>query len=289
MAVLAFDLGTFSADGTGSAVDTSTAGRIKTINVQGSFVASVHVEISCGGLMFFPLKSFNNPECVLRPFAASSMRVRIEDYVSGTISVTVSSDDAGGLFTALPTPSSDGVGAAVDISTYGNLKTAIFGVTSGDGQLAGSHVVEFYPDNVHWGQVFRTFSGAGDLQTLEAPSFYARVRREGTSLLFSGTTAVYLGAVDDASGSGGNTGNIQAFQYTHAGADSSDFMVTLPAARASGTYIVVATLAGVTSIVGIDAPEVLAGDRTTTQFRVVTTGNITAGDQIDFVVVDVLP
>jgi len=284
MAVLAFDLGTFSADGTGTAVATTFAGRTKTIIVSGTFVASVHVEVSCGGLMFFPIKSFNNPDIKPMLFAASSMRARVEDYVSGTISVTVVTEDSGGLFTALPVPSSDGVGAAVDISTYGNLKTAIFGI-DGNGQNPGSHEIEFSADNVNWGQLFKSFTNPG-LQTLEAPAFYARVRREGLDPRFVGTTAIFLGAIEDGGG-GGSAGNMQAFQYTHAGADSSDFMVTLPAARASGTYIVMATQAGVALEVGIDAPELLAGDRTTTQFRVVTTGNITAGDQIDFIVVDV--
>lgn len=284
MAVLAFDLGTLSADGTGSSVVTTFAGRTKTIIVSGTFEASVHVEVTEGGLMFFPIKSTSSPGIFPLKFAASAMRFRVEDHVSGTISVTVVSEDSGGLFTALPVPASDGVGASVDISTYGDLKTAIFGV-DGNGQPPGSHEIEFSADDVHWGQLFKSFVAPG-LQTIDAPAFYARVRREGTDPRFVGTTAIYLGAVEDGGG-GGSAGNMQAFQYTHVGADSSDFMVTLPAARASGTYIVTATPAGVTNIVGIDAPELLAGDRTTTQFRVVTTGNITAGDQIDFVVVDV--
>lgn len=284
MAVLAFDLGTLSADGTGASVDTTFAGRTKTIIVSGTFEASVHVEISCGGLMFFPIKSFDDSEIKTMIFAAEAMRFRVEGYVSGTISVTVVSESSSGLFTALAVPAGDGVGAAVDISTYGNLKTAIFGI-DGNGQFPGSHEVEVSADSVHWGQLFKSFTNPA-AQTVEAPAVYARVRRTGTDPRFVGTTAIFLGAVDDGGG-GGSAGNMQAFQYTHVGADSSDFVVTLPAARASGTYIVTATLAGVTNIVAIDAPEILAGDRTTTQFRVVTTGNITAGDQIDFVVVDV--
>lgn len=81
-----------------------------------------------------------------------------------------------------------------------------------------------------------------------------------------------------------STGGIQAFRYTCTGAEGSDFTVTLPVAQANDSYAVVPGLAGVTSIYGIDCPDILAGDRTTTQFRVVTTAAVTAGDQIDFLV-----
>lgn len=74
-----------------------------------------------------------------------------------------------------------------------------------------------------------------------------------------------------------------AFRYTATGGES-DFMVTLPVAKATDTYKVVASCAGVATIVGIDLPDVLAADRTTTQFRVITSLPLTAGDQIDFIV-----
>lgn len=86
------------------------------------------------------------------------------------------------------------------------------------------------------------------------------------------------------SGSAGSS--LQAFRYTATGAEGSDFNVPLPAARADDSYVVVATLSGVASIVGIDCPDLLAGDRTTLQFRVITSGAVTAGDQIDFIVTD---
>jgi hypothetical protein len=76
----------------------------------------------------------------------------------------------------------------------------------------------------------------------------------------------------------------QNFRYTATGAEGSDFNITLPAARATDIYVVEMTQAGVTAIVGIDAPDVLAGDRTATQFRVVTTGALTAGDLFDIMV-----
>jgi hypothetical protein len=88
--------------------------------------------------------------------------------------------------------------------------------------------------------------------------------------------------------SGTGAGAIQSFRYTCTGAEGSDFTIALPAARASDVYRVQMTPAGVTNITGFDCPDVLAGDRTTLLFRVVTAGNVTAGDQFDILVLDVL-
>lgn len=90
------------------------------------------------------------------------------------------------------------------------------------------------------------------------------------------------------SGGSGSTGNLQAFRFTATGGEGSDFVVTLPAPRASSVYHVGGTLAGATLIVGIDCPDD-PGDRTTTQFRVITTGPVATGDRFDFVVVDTVP
>lgn len=89
-----------------------------------------------------------------------------------------------------------------------------------------------------------------------------------------------------ASTSGSSGSSQQNFRYTCTGAEGSDFLVTLPAARSDDSYVVIATLAGVAAIFGVDCPDLLAGDRTTTQFRVVTSANVVAGDQIDFIVAD---
>jgi hypothetical protein len=80
----------------------------------------------------------------------------------------------------------------------------------------------------------------------------------------------------------GGSGVEQAFRFTAAGGEGSDFVVAIPVAMPDDSYVVEATLAGVTAIFGLDAVDLLAGDRTTTQFRVITTAAVTAGDQIDF-------
>lgn len=86
-------------------------------------------------------------------------------------------------------------------------------------------------------------------------------------------------------GAGGAAAVTQTFRYTVAQpADGTDFMVTLPVAMANDSYSVFPALAGVVAITGIDCPDIVAGDRTTTQFRVVTAAALADGDFIDFFV-----
>ena len=72
--------------------------------------------------------------------------------------------------------------------------------------------------------------------------------------------------------------------FTATGGEN-DFNVSLPSSRANNTYFVGPALGGVTGVVGIDIPSGV-GDRTTTQFRVVTTAPLTAGDRIEFHIYD---
>jgi hypothetical protein len=85
-------------------------------------------------------------------------------------------------------------------------------------------------------------------------------------------------------------GNLQSFRYVVTGAepDTSDFMVPLPSLRLTDVYRITYGLAGVTVVVGLDFPDLLAGDRTTAAFRVIATAPMVAGDQIDFHVADVV-
>lgn len=89
-----------------------------------------------------------------------------------------------------------------------------------------------------------------------------------------------------AGGAGGTSINVQAFRYTATGAEGSDFNITLPAARSTDLYRVLATPAGVAEITPFDFPDIVAGDRTTTQFRCVTAAVLTLNDQIDLLVID---
>jgi hypothetical protein len=87
-------------------------------------------------------------------------------------------------------------------------------------------------------------------------------------------------------GGGGSSGNPQNFTYVATGAEGSDFFVPLPLARTNDTYLIYWALADVTSILSLQLPNTVAGDRTTVQFRVVTTAAVTAGDTFMFYVVD---
>jgi len=83
-------------------------------------------------------------------------------------------------------------------------------------------------------------------------------------------------------------GSVTVFRYTVTGVepDLSDFFITLPAARANDTYRIVGQCAGVASIIPFDLPDIAAGDRTTTQFRLIASSVFTAGDKLDFIVAD---
>lgn len=90
---------------------------------------------------------------------------------------------------------------------------------------------------------------------------------------------------------GAGAGNFMAFRYTVTGAepDLSDFMINLPAVRATDNYRVVSTGATMAQNTPFTLPDSLAGDRTTTQFRLLAIAALTAGDTIDFVVSDNVP
>lgn len=87
------------------------------------------------------------------------------------------------------------------------------------------------------------------------------------------------------SGGGGGTSDQQAFTYTCTGLEGSDFFITLPAAQASDDYIVEMGCGGVNQIYTFDCPDLLVGDRTTTQFRVITSTDVSVGDRLDVFIV----
>lgn len=89
--------------------------------------------------------------------------------------------------------------------------------------------------------------------------------------------------VDDGGGGGGGA-TITAFRYTADGSEGSDFFIPLPAAQANDSYFLTMTTSGVTELLVVDLPDIAAGDRTTTQFRVITSAAVQLGDQFDIFV-----
>jgi hypothetical protein len=85
---------------------------------------------------------------------------------------------------------------------------------------------------------------------------------------------------------GGGSSNAQVFRYIATGAEGTDFNITLPAARASDLYNVFCGLGSVVANVPVSFPDTLAGDRTATQFRCITTAALQANDQLDLLVID---
>ena len=73
------------------------------------------------------------------------------------------------------------------------------------------------------------------------------------------------------------------FRWTMTGL-SQDFTVTLPAAQANDTYAILGQLVKSSNVAGLYLPDVIAGDRTITTFRVITTSNLSIGDKIDFLI-----
>jgi len=74
---------------------------------------------------------------------------------------------------------------------------------------------------------------------------------------------------------------VQAFTYTVLGTepDLSEIMITLPLVRADANYVVITNCQGVINIVATDVV-----NKTNTDFLLVATGDLQAGDIVAFVV-----
>jgi hypothetical protein len=84
--------------------------------------------------------------------------------------------------------------------------------------------------------------------------------------------------------SGGATTPDQVFTYTCTGAEGSDFFIVLPVARPDDDYVPQVSCGGVTGILTFDMPDLVALDRTTTQFRVVSSAVVQLADRLDVTV-----
>jgi positive regulator of sigma E activity len=74
--------------------------------------------------------------------------------------------------------------------------------------------------------------------------------------------------------------------YTATGAEGTDFNVSIGATLAADDYNVFFSPAGVTNLPVLDLPTALAGDRTTSTFRVTTADVLTVGDVLKFLIVE---
>ncbi len=70
------------------------------------------------------------------------------------------------------------------------------------------------------------------------------------------------------------------------GSEGTDFMVPIGATLALDTYEMYWAPAGVVNIPVLDLPTALAGDRTTTQFRVTLANALAVGDTLKFFILE---
>lgn len=290
MANLFINLPPPAGNGVGATTDVSTMGAEKTITVTGAAECMVTIEFSNDATIarWAPVHTFQGSVggkiVVILP--ARRMRVRLSGYKSGTPNIDVGSTDLGSQFATPAVPAGNGVGAATNISGLGTVKTILAA-----GPYDGVVIPELSEDNIDW-VPFSGFQGGTAFNTRAISAQFLRVRRTGVPVaLVSGPPVVSIGAGNDTAGSSGGGGNYQAFTYIVTGleVDPADFFVPLPAVRANDAYKVQATFSGASIPTVLDLPNLAGADRTTTQFRLTSSLALTAGDQIDFIVIDAAP
>jgi hypothetical protein len=189
MANLFYSLAVPAADGTGAWTNVAASGTKKTINVQGTWVGTITVEVTNdAGTGYHALKSFTSPGEVTLDAPCQSMRVRRSGTVSGTPTVGVSAEDDGTEVANLPVSAGDGVGAGVDVSDYGNTMSILIA-----GTWTGVVTIEISEDGTNWAQI-KSFT-ANDYVVMTFIARQMRVRRSGNS---GGTPNVDVAAGNDA-------------------------------------------------------------------------------------------
>ena len=300
MANLFFNLPIPAGDGAGAAVNVATLGALKTFvvgNTPGpsgeAMRCTLNIEMSNEAAApavdneWAPVWTFQDIGDIVIPIACKWLRIRRSDSKSpsGTPSCDVGSDDSGAILASLTATAGNGSGASVNTSALPVYKTVQVG-----GAFRGNVNIEISNDNVHFSPEF-SFTGNGGQQSASFTADFMRVSRDGVPVIDPGLPIVNIAASVSPGTTGGGSGSLQeaqAFQYVATGAEGSDFFVPfapLPA-RSNDLYQLQCTQADVTFILGYQFPNTAAGDRTTTQFRMVTTAPVTAGDTFMFIVYD---
>lgn len=96
------------------------------------------------------------------------------------------------------------------------------------------------------------------------------------------------GSDDGSSCADGACGAPRIVTYTATGSEGVDFTVPIGTTLAADTYEVgLFGIAGAANFPILDFPNALAGDRTTSQFRVLSAAVLTLGDVLKFQIVEV--
>jgi len=131
--------------------------------------------------------------------------------------------------------------------------------------------------------IVKEITSDADSVVLGFVGFTSQVTAGGNLLIAWSSNGIFR-----ISGGSGSTATVHRYTYTATGAEGTDFTVTFGATCASDDYEVMwgSKGAGSSGVPIIDCPDTLAGDRTTTTFRVVTSDVLIAGAKIGFVVVE---
>lgn len=87
--------------------------------------------------------------------------------------------------------------------------------------------------------------------------------------------------------SSGSCASTRIVTYVGTGAEGVDFSVPIGTTLAADTYNVgLLGIAGAVNFPILDFPNVLAGDRTTTAFRVLAAAPLTVGDILKFLIIE---
>lgn len=268
----------------GAAVDTSTLAAKKTIcvTIPSRYIGNLEIQFAndVGGTVWNSIQSFPNSAQTTIEVVARFMRVLIANYRDGvTPTVTLSAETDHPIFINVPSPSGGGTGTPIDCSTLPSLKTVSTG-----GLYTGDVDLEMSNDGVNYHSL-RSFRDS-QTENFIFTAQWLRATHMPSSLEYPGTALIDIGCANAGSGGGGSgtATNVAAFIYTATGAEGTSFIVNLPATRTSA-YVVTATHQGGVSdrVTVIDIP---VDDHTNTNFRVVLTASLTAGDKIGFHIID---
>lgn len=183
-------------DGVGAGVDCSLLGAKKTVTVGGSFTAVVTIEVSQdAGATWAPVASFTQADEQALDFAAQQMRVRINNFTSGTPDVDVGAEASTGNFSAVNVPAGAGSGTALDVSQFGLWNTITCSTDPGT-----TLNIEISQDGSTWTPVV-SFTKAG-AKTVKFSAQWMRVTAVGTHAV----TVIAIGATNE-SGAGGQGAN----------------------------------------------------------------------------------
>jgi len=198
VALAVFDIPVPAGDGVGAAVDVSSLGIDRTIEISGSIRAVIVIEASNDGQAFVTLAATSSPLKIAVGHAFASVRIRVVNTAPGAVvaaNADISGQDSGTSVAALQVPAGDGNGASLDVSSLGTLSAAIVaGAFSGIIEIQGSL------DGSAW--LPCASLTAEEIIPLSPGTAFVRVVRKNVDATSPGTPTVVVSAGNAAAGGG---------------------------------------------------------------------------------------